>query len=93
MEKNCPITKVIELLSDTWTMRIMCSLLEGSKRFSELERELSGISTRTLTNKLRILEQAGLAEKAQTGTYVTTPKGKGLRGIQRAMRRYSEQFL
>lgn len=84
---------VIELLSDSWTMRVMHALLEGQKRFSELERELAGISTRTLTNKLRNLEAAGLAAKTTTGAYAATAKGKGLRGIERAMRHYSEKFL
>jgi len=53
----CPMTKTAQLLSDTWTMLIMHDLLSGSKRFCELERSLEGISTRTLTLKLKKLEE------------------------------------
>ena len=91
--KSCPITEVAELLSDTWTMLIMRSLTEGPKRFCELESWLGGISTRTLTLKLKRLKKLGLLEKSDTGVYAATEKGKGLKIIERAMLKYSEQYL
>lgn len=89
----CSVTKVAELLSDTWTMRIMHELLGGPKRFCEMERDLEGISTRTLTNKLRKLVEDGLVMKDEGGFYAATEKGKGLRPIHNAMRAYGEKFL
>lgn len=94
---QCPITKVAQLLSDTWTMLIMHVFLTGQqnaeKRFCELERELVGISTRTLTNKLRMLESEGLIEKTISGTYKATARGRGLSIIEDAMRVYEKKFL
>ena len=89
----CPVTKTAELLSDTWTMLIMHFLIEGPKRFCELERALEGISTRTLTIKLKKLVAENMAEKMTDGTYAATAKGKGLRAVENAMRKYQEQYL
>lgn len=89
----CPITKVAVLLSDTWTMLIMHSLADGEKRFCELETALSGISTRTLTLKLHKLMSDGLVLKTTQGAYKATEKGAGLKIIERAMKKYSEQYL
>lgn len=89
----CPISKVAHLLSDTWTMLIMHELTTGPKRFCELEASLVGISTRTLTLKLQRLTEEGMARKTATGAYSATDKGGGLKIIEKAMKKYSEQFL
>ncbi len=91
--EECPVTKTAELLSDTWTMRLMHALLEKPLKFCELERALEGISTRTLTRKLEKLLAEGLISKAPTGGYAATHKGKGLRVIEKAMRAYGKKYL
>jgi DNA-binding HxlR family transcriptional regulator len=97
MEKRtkhtCPITKAAELLSDTWTMLIMRALTEGPKRFSELEAWLENISSRTLSVKLQKLMAEDLIERSEEGVYRATKKGEGLKIIERAMIKYSEQYL
>lgn len=89
----CPISKVAGLLSDTWTMLALHYLIGGPKRFCELETALAGISTRTLTLKLKKLMKAGLVKKTKEGMYATTEKGRGLRLVENAMRRYQETYL
>jgi DNA-binding HxlR family transcriptional regulator len=89
----CPVQKTAQLLSDTWTMLIVRDLLSGPKRFCELERSLEGISTRTLTLKLRKLEDEGLVKKDNEGAYAATSRGKGLKVVESAMRRYGEKYL
>ena len=89
----CPVTKTAELLSDTWTMLLIHSLMGGPKRFCEIERELEGISTRTLTLKLKKLEEEKMIKKNGTGYYVLTKKGAGLETVEKAMRRYGEKYL
>jgi DNA-binding HxlR family transcriptional regulator len=89
---QCPVTKAAQLLSDTWTMRINHALLDAPKRYCEIERELEGISTRTLTLKLKKLEEEGIVRKG-TDLYALTSKGKGLRIIEAAMKRYGEKYL
>lgn len=92
-ETACPITKVAKLLSDTWTMLVMHALLSGPKRFCDLERELPGISTRTLTLKLKKLVEEGLVAKTSAGAYCATERGRGLKLIENAMKRYEEKYL
>lgn len=89
----CPVQKTAQLLSDTWTMLIIRDLLAGPKRFCELERSLEGISTRTLTLKLKKLEEDKLIKKIADGSYAATEQGKGLRVVESAMRRYGEKYL
>lgn len=91
--QNCPITKVVTLLSDTWTMLILRSLNEGPKRFCELENWLDGISTRTLTLKLKKLVDADLITKNIEGKYQVTQKGSGTKIIERAMVKYNKLYL
>ena len=95
IKTSCPITKTAQLLSDTWTMLVVRALLEAGEpmRFCELERELPGISTRTLTLKLKKLEEEKILRRLSEGTYKATKKGEGLKIVERAMSRYGEKFL
>ncbi len=74
-------------------MLVIRDLLGGPKRFCDLERSLEGISTRTLTLKLKKLEEERMVRKSAEGTYVVTEKGKGLRVVESAMRRFGERYL
>ena len=90
---KCPITKVATLLSDTWTMLIMHFLIEGPKRFCDLEKSLTGISTRTLTLKLKKLLEDKMIIKTKGGSYSATNKGKGLKLIEDSMRKYEKKYM
>lgn len=90
---KCPITRVALLLSDSWTMLIMHFLIEGPKRFCELEKLLDGISTRTLTLKLNKLVEDGMVKKNKDGSYIATKKGAGLKIVEDSMRKYEKKYL
>lgn len=92
-EAQCPITKVARILSDSWTMLILHQLNTGAMRFCDLERSLSGISTRTLTLKLKKLSEDALITRSEDGLYRTTERGQGLKLIENAMRRYEKTYL
>jgi len=79
---------LLRLVTGPWTLHIIWVLSEdGPKRFGELRRAVAGVSTRMLTERLRMLEQAGIVwrEQAQTippaVTYGLTERGKELRGV------------
>ena len=91
--QECPIEKVANVLCDTWTMLIMHNVIEGTKGFCELERALNGISTRTLTLKLKKLAADGMITKRADGQYTATNKGQGLRLVESAMKRYQKKYL
>lgn len=88
---TCPIAKTAKLMSDTWTMLIIRDLLKGEMRFSELENSLSGISSRTLTLKLKKLEQAGIVGKSQLH-YKLTSSGKKLNKVIVAMESWGKSM-
>jgi DNA-binding HxlR family transcriptional regulator len=74
-------------------------LAEGHSRFCELERSLAGISPRTLSLRLRALEEEGIVERHTFGEvpprveYALTPKGVALLPIIEDMRSYGESWL
>jgi DNA-binding HxlR family transcriptional regulator len=59
----CPIAKAAELLGEKWTIVILRELLQGTSRFKDFQRSISGISPTMLTKRLRELEEHGLITK------------------------------
>ena len=68
-----------------------CLIRDGTKRFSELMRQITQVSQRTLTNQLRELENDGLIERRVFAEvppkveYSITPKGRSLSPILELM--------
>ena len=88
---DCPIAKVANLLSDPWTMLIIRDLLEKKMRFSDLERSLVGISSRTLTSKIKCLESEKIISKNEL-FYSITKKGAKLKKVLNAMSLYGKEL-
>lgn len=63
LDENCDSRQVLELIADKWTAIIIYRLAQGTKRYSELQREISGISQKMLTQTLRGLERDGIVER------------------------------
>lgn len=89
----CPVSLVADLLSDTWTMLVIHNLLSAKNtlRFCELERALVGISTRTLTLKLKKLEEQKLVTKSIDG-YSLTKIGLQLKPVLKAMEAFGKRL-
>jgi DNA-binding HxlR family transcriptional regulator len=74
-------------------------LAEGCSRFCELERSLTGISPRTLSLRLRALEEEAIVERSTFPAvpprveYALTEKGRALIPIIDGMREYGERWL
>jgi DNA-binding HxlR family transcriptional regulator len=60
---GCPTEQTLDLVSGRWKAMVIYWLLQGGRRFNRLQRDLSGISHRTLTKQLRELEADGLVER------------------------------
>ena len=88
---DCPIAKVATLLSDPWTMLVIRDLLIKKMRFSDLERSLVGISSRTLTSKIKCLENEGIILKDDL-FYSITKKGAKLKKVIDAMSVYGKSI-
>ena len=60
-EQACPIAPVVDIVFSRWTTPILWALNEyGRQRFVELERRISTISPKVMTQRLRQLERDGL---------------------------------
>ena len=77
----------VRVLDGKWTMLVIRDLLTGTKRFSELRASLAGISPKTLTDRLRDLEQHGLVQRLSYAEipprveYSLTAKGRTLEPV------------
>ncbi|WP_307724030.1 winged helix-turn-helix transcriptional regulator [Cellulomonas composti] len=65
IDDTCPVARSVAILDGRWTMLVIRDLLRGTRRFSELRSSLDGISPKTLTDRLRALEEHGLVERRQ----------------------------
>ena len=62
-QKGCPIERAVSILDGKWTLLILRELFGGTRRFGELRAVLSDISPKTLTDRLRELEDRGVVER------------------------------
>lgn len=98
-DANCSVACTADIIGSKWTAVIVHDLSEGPRRFSELERSCPGISPRTLSERLRVLEQEGIlvrrsyAESPPRVEYELTAKGQGLLPIIDAMRKFGHEWL
>lgn len=60
---QCPSRQVLDLIADKWTAIVIYCLSKGTKRYSELQREIGGISQKMLTQTLRSLERDGIVSR------------------------------
>ena len=63
LDKNCQSRQVFELIANKWTAIIIYRLAQGTKRYSELQREIGGVSQKMLTQTLRSLERDGIVKR------------------------------
>src|SRR5712692_7959114 len=58
-----PLARAIRLLGDAWVLLIVMHLLQGSIRFNALRAELGHISSKTLSHRLKVLEELGVVQR------------------------------
>lgn len=99
VEETCPVCLTADVVCGKWTLLLVRDLAAGTSRFCELERSLAGISPRTLSLRLRALEEEGIVERQTFGEvpprveYALTEKGLALLPIIDGMRDYGRQWL
>jgi DNA-binding HxlR family transcriptional regulator len=98
-DSTCSVAACAEILGAKWTAVLVHDLSEGPRRFSELEHSCAGISPRTLSERLRALEQEGILvrrsypESPPRVEYELTDKGSDLLPIIAEMRRFGHTWL
>jgi DNA-binding HxlR family transcriptional regulator len=96
IDPACPdaLKPILEILDGKWTLLLLRDLFNGLKRFGELRRSLHPISPKTLTDRLRLLEEQGIVTRTiYPGVplhveYELTERGQRLQPIFAAMREW-----
>ena len=85
----CPMGELLEVLTRPWTMHILWVLsTNGATRFGALRRQIDGISSRVLTERLRLLERKGFIYREYEPTIppsVTYGITKRMKDIQKVL--------
>lgn len=92
-ERGCPIERAVSVLDGKWTLLILRELFGGTRRFGQLRAVLHGVSPKTLTERLRFLEDQGVVQRtiyaeipAEGGIQTHRTRSKrmaGYRGVAR----------
>jgi len=98
-DTRCPSRQVLDRIGDKWTTLLTGALSQGTRRFSELARDVPGISQKMLTSTLRSLERDGMVERRLHAAvppkveYTLTPLGEGLEEVHRGLRTWAEAHI
>ncbi|HLQ30975.1 MAG TPA: helix-turn-helix domain-containing protein [Ktedonobacteraceae bacterium] len=94
-----PVGRALRLLGDVWTLLIVYTLLSGTKRFGELLEAMGNVSPKTLSQRLKMLEEIGFVQRQAyleippRVEYRLTEKGLALVDIMEAIKQFGERYL
>jgi DNA-binding HxlR family transcriptional regulator len=94
---SCPVARTLDLIGERWTVLILRDLfLQGPRRFQDFQDSLEGIAPNILSSRLKDLEANGIVERKVYSErpvrleYHLSEKGRSLRPVLRAMRKWGE---
>ncbi|TMR04273.1 helix-turn-helix transcriptional regulator [Actinomadura soli] len=96
---SCRAREILDRVGDKWSLQVIALLGERTKRFTELKREIEGISQRMLTVTLRGLERDGIVTRTVYPVmpprvdYSLTPLGATLMDAAQALVNWAESHL
>lgn len=94
-KQDCPAELTLEFLAGRWKPMVIFWLLQGAQRFNQLQRNLGGVTHRTLAKTLREMEADGLVARRDYGEipprvdYRLTPLGRSLAPVLEAMHEWA----
>lgn len=96
---ECPVHLVLSYIGSKWAILILKELFHGNRRTNEFLSALPGISTKTLTARLRELESNGLIKRTvfpevpPRVEYSLTSKGREVQPIMTALHQVGQQWI
>jgi DNA-binding HxlR family transcriptional regulator len=94
---GCPTESVLDLIAGRWKVMAIWWLIRGERRFNQLQRELGGITHRTLARTLKEMEADGLVARKDFGEipprveYSLTALGRSLEPVLMAMDEWAQK--
>lgn len=98
-EYQCSVSVTLDIFNDRWKLAVIWYLLEGEKRFKELSQDISEITQKTLTIKLKELEEKNIiyrevfAEVPPKVVYSLTPIGLKLKPVLKEMYEWGIDYV
>lgn len=95
---SCPVEYTASIISNKWKVLILRDLIEGTKRYNELNRSVVGISAKVLTQNLKDLEADGIVKRTVYQVvppkveYSLTEKGQELKGVLDMMKEFGMKY-
>ncbi|WP_461206610.1 winged helix-turn-helix transcriptional regulator [Clostridium sp. DL1XJH146] len=95
---DCPVATTLLLIGNKWKVLIIRDLMNGTMRFNELMRSVSGITQKVLTSQLRDMEKDGLLTRKiypvipPKVEYSLTDTGRSLKPILDSMAIWGAEF-
>ncbi|WP_028551493.1 winged helix-turn-helix transcriptional regulator [Paenibacillus sp. UNC451MF] len=95
-ESPCHYRRALEVVSSKWTVLVFYELESGKKRYSDLKKQIEGVTQKMLTQTLRQLERDGLVNRQvhptvpPTVEYSLTPLGETLIEPMRSLHRWTD---
>ncbi len=96
---RCPITESSKIIGKKWYLVIIGRLLDGPKRFGEIEKAIPEISAKVLSDSLAELEQVGIIQRRVESSrpvlihYFLTEKGADLKGVLDAVQIWGTKWM
>jgi DNA-binding HxlR family transcriptional regulator len=93
---ECPTRQLVATLGDKWVTLVLCALRDGPKRYTEVARQIAGVSQKMLTQTLRTLERDGIVARHVTPSvpvrvdYELTPLGQSLLVVVAQIKAWAE---
>jgi len=94
----CPVVETARLMEGKWDLIVIRYLMDRPRRFADLKAAMSAVSSKSLSLALRQLARKGLVERRVnagfpvTVEYSLTKKGREMRSIIEAMRRWGRKW-
>ena len=91
--------RAMQLIGDVWTLKIIYTLMTGTRRFGEILEVMGNVSPKTLSNRLKMLEEIkfvqrqAFAEIPPRVEYRLTERGFALANIMEAINQFGERYL
>jgi DNA-binding HxlR family transcriptional regulator len=95
----CPVAKSLELVGERWTLLLVRDLLDGPRRYQDLQGSLPGIAPALLSERLKTMEEHGLVEREfysdhpPRAQYKLTDRGRELGLVVGALAAWGSRHL
>lgn len=96
---RCPVSCILEIIGDKWTLLVVRDLFFGNNTFKDLQASPEKIPTNILASRLKRLEHSGLVrrelyqERPKRYAYYLTEKGLDLEPVMRSMMVWSNKYI